>query len=77
MYNNYYDNSSGDVLSTDCICGTGSCATVVAGVLNGKTERKTEVELDGGKLLVEWSESDNHVYMTGPAEFVFEGTCTV
>lgn len=58
-------------------CGTGSCATVVAGVLNGKTERKTEVELDGGKLLVEWSESDNHVYMTGPAEFVFEGTCTV
>lgn len=58
-------------------CGTGSCATVVAGVLNGKTERKTEVELDGGKLLVEWSESDNHVYMTGPAEFVFEGTYKV
>jgi len=54
-------------------CGTGSCATVVAGVLNGKTERKAEVELDGGKLLVEWSEKDDHVYMTGPAEFVFEG----
>ena len=55
-------------------CGTGSCATVVAGVLNGKTERRTEVELDGGKLLIQWSEDDNHVYMTGPAEFVFEGT---
>ncbi len=55
-------------------CGTGSCATVVAGVLNGMTERRAEVELDGGKLLVEWSEKDNHVYMTGPAEFVFEGT---
>jgi len=54
-------------------CGTGSCATVVAGVLTGRTDRKAEVELDGGKLLVEWSERDNHVYMTGPAEFVFEG----
>ena len=55
-------------------CGTGSCATLVAGVLNGKTERRAEVELDGGKLVIEWSEQDNHIYMTGPAEFVFEGS---
>ncbi len=58
-------------------CGTGSCATVVAGALTGRTARKAEVELDGGKLLVEWAEKDNHVYMTGPAEFVFEGTYDV
>lgn len=53
-------------------CGTGSCATVVAGVLNGKTERKAEVQLDGGKLIVEWADN-NHVFMTGPAELVFTG----
>ncbi|SDG76682.1 diaminopimelate epimerase [Selenomonas sp. WCT3] len=53
-------------------CGTGSCATVVAGVLNGKIDRKAEVQLDGGKLIVEWAEN-NHVFMTGPAELVFTG----
>lgn len=53
-------------------CGTGSCATVVAGVLNDKTDRKAEVQLDGGKLVVEWAEN-NHVFMTGPAELVFTG----
>ena len=54
-------------------CGTGSCATLVAAVLNEKTERKAVIELDGGMLIVEWMEEDNHVYMTGPAELVFEG----
>ena len=54
-------------------CGTGACATTVAAVLNGKTDRKVEVELDGGKLLVEWADN-NHVFMTGPAEMVFSGT---
>ena len=53
-------------------CGTGSCATLVASVLTGRTERKAEVELDGGILEVEWAES-NHVFMTGPAELVFVG----
>lgn len=53
-------------------CGTGSCATVVAGVLNGKIDRQAEVQLDGGKLLVEWADN-NHVFMTGPAELVFTG----
>ena len=54
-------------------CGTGSCATGVAGVLTGRTDRKVEVELDGGKLMVEWDEATNHVFMTGPAELVFTG----
>ena len=54
-------------------CGTGSCATGVAGVLTGRTDRKVEVELDGGKLTVEWDEATNHVFMTGPAELVFTG----
>jgi diaminopimelate epimerase len=56
-------------------CGTGSCATAVAGVLNGKTDRKVEVQLDGGKLIVEWAEN-GHVFMTGPAELVFTGELT-
>lgn len=53
-------------------CGTGSCATVVAGILNDKLEREAEVELDGGKLLIHWADN-NHVFMTGPAELVFSG----
>jgi len=53
-------------------CGTGSCATLVAGVLTGQTDRKAEIELDGGCLFVEWAEN-NHIFMTGPAELVYEG----
>lgn len=55
-------------------CGTGACATLVAGVLNGKMDRKGVVALKGGELLIEWSEADNRVYMTGPAETVYTGT---
>lgn len=55
-------------------CGTGACATVVAGVLTGKTERICTVELPGGCLDIEWREGNNHVYMTGPAQKVFTGT---
>jgi diaminopimelate epimerase len=54
-------------------CGTGACATVVAGVLNGKCDRRATVELPGGCLEIEWSETDQRVYMTGPAEQVFSG----
>ncbi len=53
-------------------CGTGTCATVVAAVLNNKTEREVKVHLDGGDLFIEWR-SDNHVYKTGPAVEVFRG----
>ncbi len=53
-------------------CGTGACAVGVVGALTGKTERKLTVHLLGGDLVIEWR-SDNRVYMTGPAEEVFQG----
>lgn len=54
-------------------CGTGTCATVVACILNGLTERKVLVHLLGGDLTIEWDEATNHVFMTGPATEVFSG----
>jgi len=54
-------------------CGTGACATLVASVLNGTMDRRATVSLAGGPLFIEWNESDDHVYMTGPAEEVFNG----
>ncbi len=53
-------------------CGTGACASAVASVLNHKTERAVTVHLPGGDLFIEWG-ADNHVYMTGPATYVFKG----
>lgn len=54
-------------------CGTGACASLVAGVLTGNCDRKATVELPGGPLEIEWSEVDGRIYMTGPAEKVFVG----
>lgn len=54
-------------------CGTGACATAVAAALTGRAGRKSTIVMDGGSLSIEWRESDNHVYMTGPAAFVFDG----
>jgi diaminopimelate epimerase len=54
-------------------CGTGACAVVVAGVLTGKLDRQVLTHLPGGDLQIEWRESNNHVYMTGPAIEVFSG----
>lgn len=54
-------------------CGTGACASVVAGVLNNKCDRTCTVELPGGCLNIDWSAADNHVYMTGAATEVFKG----
>ena len=54
-------------------CGTGACATAVATALTGKSGRTSRIVMDGGTLTVEWREKDNHVYMTGPAAFVFDG----
>jgi diaminopimelate epimerase len=54
-------------------CGTGACATAVAAALTGRAGRRSQIVMDGGTLTVEWRESDNHVYMTGPATFVFDG----
>ena len=56
-------------------CGSGSCASVVAGFLNERTTRKVTVHLRGGDLLIEWM-GDNKLHMTGPAKEVFEGEVT-
>ncbi len=54
-------------------CGTGACASAVAACANGLTGRRSTVIMDGGALDIEWNADDNHVYLTGPAAFVFEG----
>ena len=54
-------------------CGTGACATAVAAFKTGRAGRTSQIVMDGGTLSIEWRESDNHVYMTGPAAFVFDG----
>lgn len=64
-----WERGSGETLA----CGTGTCATAVAGVLCGLCERKVLVHLLGGDLEIEWSEEDNCVYMTGSATTVFDG----
>ena len=68
-----WERGTGETLA----CGTGACASVVAGVLNGKNARKTTVHLLGGDLQIEWREEDNCVYMTGPARIVFMGEVDV
>ena len=54
-------------------CGTGASAVCVAGVLTGKAARQITAHLPGGDLQLEWRQSDNHLYMTGPAVEVFSG----
>lgn len=54
-------------------CATGAAATLVAGVLEDRLDRQATIELPGGSLQVEWSTSDNHVRLTGPATFAFSG----
>lgn len=58
-------------------CGTGACATGVAAVRRGLTERKVEIRLDGGSLDIEWRESDGHVLMTGDSALAYEGEIDV
>jgi diaminopimelate epimerase len=57
-------------------CGTGACASLVAAVLNGKSDRKATIELPGGPLLIEWA-ADDRIFMTGPADRVFAGNVTL
>ncbi len=64
-----WERGTGETLA----CGTGACATVVACILNGLTEEEVTVKLLGGKLHIRWDRRENLVYMTGPAETVFEG----
>lgn len=64
-----WERGSGETFA----CGTGCCATAVACVLNGLTDDKITVKLLGGELYIEWDRQKNLVFMTGPAETVFEG----
>ncbi len=64
-----WERGSGPTLA----CGTGASAVCVAGVLTGKTGRTLLAHLPGGDLELAWQESDNHVFMTGPAAEVFSG----
>ena len=64
-----WERGSGETLA----CGTGACAVAVAGILTGRTRRTVTAHLPGGDLNLFWSETDNHVYLTGPAVEVFSG----
>jgi len=54
-------------------CGSAACAAAVAAARLRRTDRKVKVTLPGGELAIEWRESDDHVLMTGPVEFEYEG----
>ena len=64
-----WERGTGETLA----CGTGCCATAVACILNGHTEEEVTVHVLGGKIKIFWDRESNLVYMTGPAETVFEG----
>ena len=65
-----YERGTGETLA----CGTGTCATVVAGILNGYVDNDVTVHLLGGDLQIQWSgNEDDSVFMTGPATYVFSG----
>ena len=55
-------------------CGTGACATATAAIRTQRTQREVTIDMDGGTLQVEWKADNNHIYLAGPAAFVFEGT---
>lgn len=64
-----WERGSGETMA----CGSGACAVCVAGVLSGRCDRTVQIHLRGGDLSIEWNESNNHVFMTGPAAEVFTG----
>ncbi len=64
-----WERGTGETLA----CGTGCCATTVACILNNLTDSEITVHVRGGDINVKWDKETNHVFMTGPAEFVFDG----
>jgi len=65
-----WERGTGETLA----CGTGTCATAAAACLNGISPYEpVTVDLLGGQLTIEWKKTDGHIYMTGPAEFTFDG----
>ena len=65
-----WERGSGETLA----CGTGACAAVVTGIDQGLLDSPVEVNLRGGKLDIEWTGQEASVFMTGPAEYVYEGS---
>lgn len=64
-----WERGSGETLA----CGTAACATIAAAAQRGLTERKVTIHANGGDLQMEWDESTNHIFMTGPVAYVYEG----
>lgn len=68
-----WERGTGETLA----CGTGTCATAVACILNGRTDDEVTITLLGGDLIIRWDREENVVYMTGPARVVFDGEIDV
>lgn len=69
-----WERGTGETLA----CGTGTCATVTAAILNGYTDNDVTVHLLGGKLKISWNGDENgSVFMTGPAQYVFSGEADI
>jgi diaminopimelate epimerase len=68
-----FERGAGETLA----CGTGACAAVVSGRIQGLLDPRVRVSLPGGDLVIEWTEPGHPVWMTGPAERVFEGKITL
>ncbi|WOT04870.1 diaminopimelate epimerase [Shewanella youngdeokensis] len=64
-----YERGAAETLA----CGTGACAAVVVGILQGKLDRNVRVDLPGGTLMINWDGEGKPLWMTGPAEHVYDG----
>ncbi len=64
-----WERGAGETLA----CGTGAAAALVAAVLSGLSDRTIQMKLTGGNLELSWNAENNHVYQSGPAEYVFDG----
>jgi diaminopimelate epimerase len=68
-----FERGAGETLA----CGTGACAAVVAGIRRGLLDSPVQVEARGGRLSIAWVGEGQPVYLSGPAETVFEGEITI
>ncbi len=64
-----WERGTGETLA----CGSGACASLVAAVLSGRSERSVAIRLRGGTLSLRWPRDDGPVWLTGPAAHVFDG----
>lgn len=64
-----WERGAGETLA----CGTGACATLVAASVSGRSDRQATLKLRGGDLHIDWSIENNHIYLSGAAEFAFDG----